>query len=100
MITDKPTHIRETAVNATAEHMIGEYDQPIDETVFADDYSMAALYRFGISEYGRCTSKVYIDTSDGTKHIGYVFVKRTKYQDSNETYLHETWLSYATLTED
>ena len=95
---DKPTHVREAVVNATAGHMIGGYDWPIDETVLADDHSMAALYRFGVREsYGRCTSKVYVDTSDGTKHIGYVFVKRTKYQDSNETYLHETWLSYATL---
>jgi len=42
--------------------------------------------------YGRCTGKVYRDP-DG-KHVGYVFIKRQKYEDCNETYLHETWVTY------
>ncbi len=44
-------------------------------------------------EYGRCTSKVYIDTSEGVKAIGWTFQKRQKYTDCNKTYLQETWIT-------
>lgn len=44
-------------------------------------------------EFGRCVSKVYIDTSEGVKAIGWVFQKRVKYTDCNDTYLQETWVT-------
>jgi hypothetical protein len=45
-------------------------------------------------EYGRCQSTVYIDTEDGAKAIGWVFVKRMPYSDApNESYLQETWVT-------
>lgn len=55
------------------------------------------LFRSYMHEYGRCVSKVYIDTSEGVKAIGWVFEKRMKYTDCNDTYLQETWV---TLHED
>lgn len=52
------------------------------------------LYRGLIKEYGRCAGKVYIDLkTGGRKCVGWVFVKRQKYEDANETYLMETWVS-------
>ena len=52
------------------------------------------LYRALVKQYGRCVSRQYIDDKSGnTKQIGWVFQKRSKYEDCNETYLLETWVS-------
>jgi hypothetical protein len=57
------------------------------------------LFRLLTKEHGRCTGKVYIDRKDGaTIHIGWVFQKRAQYTDSRETYLQETWATFATVT--
>lgn len=51
------------------------------------------VFNHAQKEYGRCRSKIYVDRIDGTtKHIGWVFEKRIKYADCNETYLQETWI--------
>ena len=53
----------------------------------------SAVYRAAVKEYGRCASKMFVERKDGTaRHIGWVFVKRVKYTDCNETYLQETWI--------
>ena len=44
-------------------------------------------------EYGKCVSKMFVDSSNGAKQIGWVFEKRRKYEDCNDTYLCETWVS-------
>lgn len=55
------------------------------------------LYRAMQKEYGRCTGKVYIgEDQDQIKEIGWVFIKRQTYQDSDETYLQETWVTIHT----
>ena len=52
------------------------------------------LFRASRKEYGRCTSRIYIDTSEGMKSVGWVFLKRQAYEDSpKETYLQETWVT-------
>lgn len=52
------------------------------------------LFRSCVREYGRCTGKIYIDRVDGKTHaIGWVFVKRRKYDDCNKTFLAETWVT-------
>jgi hypothetical protein len=62
---------------------------------FTDDKSK--LFRNCQKEFGGCTSKIYLnipmgdgtyDTRDG---LGWVFEKRTKYEDCNETYIQEVW---------
>lgn len=58
---------------------------------FTDD--KGKLYRSCLKEYGRCTGKVYIDTPQGAKAIGWVFLKRAKYDDCSETFLLETWIT-------
>jgi hypothetical protein len=80
--------IEETMVNATKGWRFGASGlyEP-----FTDDLSV--LYRALRSEHGRCIGKVYIDTAEGTKAIGWVFQKRARYDDCNETYLQETWVT-------
>ena len=51
------------------------------------------LFYSYMREYGRCVSKVYIDTDQGVKAVGWVFQKRMKYTDCNDTYLQETWVT-------
>ena len=99
MSTHTSTVLRESSVNATEGHMIGEDSQPIEDTIFADvDNLRGELYHFGLREYGRCIGKVYVDAEDGVRHVGYVFQSRRKYEDCDETYLHETWLSVERVT--
>lgn len=80
--------INEIYVNATDHYTLGGsglYKPFTDKT--------GELYKALQREYGRCLSKVYIDNPDGKiKAIGWVFVKRAKYEDCNKTYLQETWV--------
>ena len=56
--------------------------------------SIGELYRSLVKSWGRCTGKVRIDRKDGeTWAIGWVFVKRTTYERSQDTYLQETWVT-------
>ena len=82
---------QETYINKTRNGRIGE--SPLYET-FTDD--IGKLFRAFQQEHGRCRSKVYIDTNNGPKQIGWVFEKRVRYADCNETYLQETWVSLHT----
>lgn len=85
--------IEETHINRTAGHGIGSEIYPVEGTVFGETTTLPELYRFFLAEYGRCTGKVYVDTDEGTKHVGYVFERRARYEDCAETYLHETWMT-------
>ncbi len=52
------------------------------------------LFKSLQSEYGKCTGKIYIDLPNGKAcPIGWIFEKRVKYSDSNETYLQEVWVT-------
>jgi hypothetical protein len=51
------------------------------------------LFRAYQREFGRCTGKVYVDRADRTIAVGWVFVGRTQYEDSRDTYLRETWIT-------
>ncbi len=82
-------YVQETYRNATEDHGIGESD--VYET-FTD--SPGDLYRAMQREYGRCVSKVYIDKAGGPPlAIGWVFQGRDKYEDTDETYLREVWVT-------
>lgn len=84
-----PIYIRETYVNLDKGWRFGESD--VYETDFDDK---GKLYRSLVREYGRCTGKMYVDLKGGrTIEAGWVFVKRMQYDDSNETYLREVWVS-------
>ena len=52
------------------------------------------LFRAMQREHGRCTGHVYID-GEGMEpvKVGWVFQKRVKFSDCNETFLQETWVT-------
>lgn len=81
-------YVQESYVNATESHGIGESD--VYET-FADE--TGELFRAMRSEYGRCVGSVHIDTDEGVKRVGWVFQGRDRYQDDDETYLREVWVT-------
>lgn len=59
-----------------------------------EDTSIGELFRAMRREHGRCVSKVFLDRPDGSaQHIGWVFNKRERYEDTGEPYLRETWVS-------
>lgn len=68
-------------------------DPEFNETKF--DH-MGQLYKGLIKEYGRCTSKQYIDVNGKPVQIGWVFQKREKYTDCKQTFLMQTWVSIHT----
>lgn len=81
--------IQETYVNRTEDYIFGQTDV---EKAWTDD--VGKLFRSLQREYGRCIGHVHVDTTDETvRTVGWVFEKRMKYEDSNETYLQETWVT-------
>ena len=85
---NKNLFVCEEWVNATKGHRLGS--SGVYETWCE---TLGELYHAMQKEYGRCTSKVYIDTDKGPRTIGWVFIKRQKYTDCNDTYLQETWVT-------
>ena len=67
--------------------------EPLADTWLGEDATMGEIYRASVKEYGRCTSKVYVDTDDGTQPVGWHFVKRVKYDDADEYYLQGAWVT-------
>lgn len=87
--------IRETSVNTTENCIFSESD-------WYEPYTnnLGKLFKTMLKEYGRCVSKVYVNTPDGgADQIGWVFEKRAKYEDTKETYLQETWVTHKQVKE-
>lgn len=80
--------VQESYVNLTENYRIGD-SEPYEP--FTTDTGQ--LYRAYRKECGRCTGKVWIDRLDGTHAIGWIFVKRARYEDTREPYLQETWVT-------
>ena len=79
--------IKETWVNRTKNYIVGETEYYESFTDCIGDLFLS-LQR----EFGRCTSKVYLDMPNEAKPIGWVFIKRVKYDDVDQYYLQETWV--------
>lgn len=79
--------VREIYINATEERMYS--DSEVYESSFDN---VGDLFRALQKEFGACTGKMYIDTNNGPKPIGWVFQKRVEYDFSKETYLREVWV--------
>ncbi len=82
--------VQESWLEVRGEKRLGIGDSDVYESGME---TPGEIYKYAMKEYGRCTSKVYIDTKGKPKHIGWVFLKRTRYQDSKDTYLQETWIT-------
>jgi hypothetical protein len=83
-------YLQETYINATKGYRIDETQ--VFESRFDSKAETFVAYR---KQYGKPVSKVYIDTTDKNKlkSIGWVFQKKEKYTDCNDTYLQETWIT-------
>lgn len=84
--------IKETYVNESTDMRYGSSDwyEP-----YTND--TGKLFKSLQKEFGRCTSKIYVDVpmGDGTydvRTVGWVFLKKQKYTDTKETYLQSTWV--------
>ena len=83
--------IKTTHINKDQNCITSEDNYPLDDSIINN---LKDLYSFGLKEYGRCISKIYTDNKQNNpSHIGYVFLKKLKYDDCNEYFLSETWLS-------
>lgn len=90
---DGVTHIQESYVNTSDSYSLGDDTYSIKGTVLENCETVREAFDSFQKEYGRCVSKVYVDTADGTKQIGWCFESRQKYEDSDETYLREVWVT-------
>jgi hypothetical protein len=80
--------VRYSYVNKTKGHRFGQ-DGPIES--FTSD--RGELYRSCLKEFGRCTSKIYVDVlGDPAREVGWVFERHEEYGDSGERYLREVWV--------
>jgi hypothetical protein len=83
--------IKETYVNRTEGHIFGDsgWYEP-----WTDD--RGELFRSLQKEFGRCESRIYIDTPTGTRPSGWVFVKRDAYEGNprkgHPSYIREVWV--------
>jgi len=83
--------VNEVYINATRDQRFGESGPYEPYTT-----NIGKLFRSYQKEFGRCTSKVYIDTDQGPKAIGWVFIKTMKYEDArskNDIYVREVWVT-------
>ena len=78
--------IQETHVDRDADAIVGECDPYAPWTD-----NIGRLFKSLQREYGRCVSKAYIDPD--ARHIGWVFIKRQRYERSSKTYIAETWIT-------
>jgi hypothetical protein len=89
--------IQESFVNATEGYRYGDSDW---QEPYTDD--LGEIYRNARREYGRCTSRVYVDVAGGPpRAIGWVFTKRVEYDDAHRisdkakrAYLREVWVTF------
>jgi len=90
-------HIQETWVDQKRNCICGE--TPVYETSYE---KVGELYRALVKQYGRCIGKMYCDNkvTGKTRAIGWIFLKRAKYEDCKDTYLQETWVSVHEKKED
>ncbi len=87
-------HVREQRVNADKSQIFYDEGFDCDESSILENASIGDIYRYAQGENGRCTSKMYRDCDEGPPEVvGWVFVKREKYDNVDETFLCETWVT-------
>lgn len=81
--------ISERYVNRTEGYTWGESD-----VIEAFTEDMGKLFSGCQREYGRCIGKAYVDCPSGkTKAVGWVFEKLAHYEDTDEPFIQETWVT-------
>ena len=78
-------YVQEEYVNKTKGYLVG------DSGVFMSRFeTKSEVYKYCLKEHGKCLGKVYV--GEGT-HVGWIFQKLVKYEDCNEKYLQEVWVT-------
>jgi hypothetical protein len=100
--------IRETFVNETKGHIIGESDwyEPYTD-------NRKRLFKSCQREFGRCVSSIYVDhPTKGSVKVGWYFERREEYQDAHvryddygrikkpETYTRGVWVTFRDTDEE
>jgi hypothetical protein len=80
--------VQEEFVNETEGYRSGESD-PFESRF----ESAGEAFKYYRKEFGRPVSKIYVDTPEGSRAIGWVFVKRVKYDDCKDTFLQAAWIT-------
>ncbi len=87
--------IQESFINVTRHCRLGDGEP--EET---GSETTGELYASLRAIYGKCVSKVYLDTEYGTIAVGWVFQKKMEYEDayrfsdkSERVYLQEVWVT-------
>lgn len=81
-------HIRVELVDEDRGYRFGD-DTPY-ETMYEET---GDLFKALMKEYGRCTSKMFVDKLDGSaKQVGWCFEKKAKYEDTNELFTQAAWV--------
>jgi hypothetical protein len=89
--------VMEEAVDATRGYRLGS-SEPYESWFTCGKRLFAACQK----DYGRCTSRMYVDLANGTaKHVGWVFQKLKEYEDADRAglkgkdryFLQEMWIS-------
>ena len=80
--------LQEEFVNATMGYRIN--DGEVFESRFE---TKAEVYKYAQKQYGKCVGKCYVGEG---KHIGWIFQKLVRYEDSKEKYLQEVWITLHT----
>lgn len=86
--------LRISHVDRNKDCIFSEYTEKLDRPV-------KGLFRLLSREFGRCTSRVYVDKASGEiASFGWVFESREEYTDARDswakerkTYIRETWVS-------
>lgn len=84
-------YTRETVINRTENYNCGS--SGVYET-FAD--TPGDLYRACLRNLGRCIGSIYIDKDGKATRVGWVFLKRERYEDTGQPFLCETWVEVHT----
>ena len=79
-------YIREEQVNVTEGYRCGD-----SQVYEAWMNTPGEAYKEARRLHGRCTGKVYVDPD--CQHVGWVFLKLERYEDTGGPYLCETWVT-------
>lgn len=84
-----------TLTNEDAGYYFSDWREDIEDWQLDDNGQppFGVLFRAYRAEFGRCQSSVYVDVDGGPpRRVGWYFVSRQRYEDSDESYLRGAWV--------
>ena len=97
-MSDTEYKILVTLTNEDEGHTFSEWDESVPDHLTNEDGTpdMGAIYRASQQDFGRCTSSVYVEREGKPPlRIGWFFVSRERYDDTQQPYLRGAWVTVA-----